>query len=105
LYRIFGNLVNALIRDLDTNLSTFLSFSAANKDFVLNGGPWAFNGCILLLKQMTILKAPSGVEFLIACFCVEAYDIPNKKQTASFARIIASNIDQLVSRDKASMLG
>ena len=38
-----------VIRDLDANLFVFQFFSAADRNFVLNEGPWAFDGSILLL--------------------------------------------------------
>ena len=90
-------------RDLDDNLFAFQFFSIVDRDYVLNEGPWAFDGCILILKEMTSLEGSFEVEFLIVWFWFKAYDVPAKKQTVSFARIIASNIGQLVSCDEASM--
>ncbi|KAJ8435840.1 hypothetical protein Cgig2_003863 [Carnegiea gigantea] len=63
-----------VVRDLDSNLFALQFFSTADRDFVLNEGPWVFHGCILLLKQMTGLEMPSEVEFTIARFWVKAYD-------------------------------
>ncbi|KAJ8452677.1 hypothetical protein Cgig2_005013 [Carnegiea gigantea] len=92
-----------VIRDPDTNLFAFQFFSAADKDFVLNQGPWDFNGGILLLQQMTNLEVPSEVEFCIARFWVKAYDVPGEKQTISFAQVLASNTSTFVSCDEATM--
>ncbi|KAJ8420259.1 hypothetical protein Cgig2_008581 [Carnegiea gigantea] len=87
-----------VIRDLDSNLFTFQFFSAADRDFVLNEGPWAFDGCILLLKQMTGLEVPSKAEFRLA-----PYDVPGKKLTTSFAQFLTSNIGDFVSCEDTTM--
>ena len=76
-----------------------------DRDYVLNEGPWAFDGNILLLKQTTGLERPSDVQFSKARFWVKAYDVPAKKQTTSFARLLASNIGDFVSCDEATMFG
>ncbi|KAJ8448891.1 hypothetical protein Cgig2_030747 [Carnegiea gigantea] len=94
-----------VMRDLETNLFAFQFFSMADKDYVLNEGPWAFDGHILLLKQMTSMEIPSDVEFKTAHFLVKAYDVPGKKQTASFAKLLASNMRELVSCDETTMVG
>ena len=73
-----------IIRELDSNLFAFQFFAAADRDYVLNEGPWAFDGSLLLLKQMTGLEVPSEVVFSIARFWVKAYDVPGKKQTCLF---------------------
>jgi len=93
-----------LVPDLDSNLFAFQFFSVADKEFALNEGPWVFNGCILLLKQMTGLEVPSLVEFLKARFWFKAYDVPGKKHTVSFARLLASNIGEFISWNEATML-
>ncbi|KAJ8437316.1 hypothetical protein Cgig2_015047 [Carnegiea gigantea] len=94
-----------VIRDLDSNLFVFQFFNHADKEYVLNEGPWAFDGHILLLKQMSGLEIPSEVVFTTACFWVKAYDVPGKKQTTSFARALASNVGALVSYDESTTLG
>ncbi|KAJ8430901.1 hypothetical protein Cgig2_003894 [Carnegiea gigantea] len=65
-----------VITDLDANLFVFQFFSATNRDFVLNEGPWAVEGSILLLQQMTSVEVPSEVEFHAARFWVKAYNVP-----------------------------
>ena len=102
-----GNQTKALyvVRDLDFNLITFQFLFAADHDLILSEGAWAFEGCILLLKQMTGLEVPSEVEFSMARFWVKAYNVPGQKQTVSFARLLAPNIDVFVSCSKATMFG
>lgn len=92
-----------MIRDLDANLFPFQFFSISDRDYVLNEGPWAFDGCILLLKQMTRLEVPSEVEFLTAWFWVKVYDVLGKKQPSSFAQLLASHLGEFVSCDEATM--
>jgi len=100
------NPIKALvIRDLDANHFAFQFFSAADEDYVLNEGPWAFDGHLLLLQQMAGLEIPSEVTFATARFWVKAYDVPGRKQTTSFARILASNIGTLVVCDEATIRG
>ena len=57
-----------IIMDLDKNLFAFQFFSATNKAHVLNEGPWAFDGNILLLREPMGLEQPSEVEFSKARF-------------------------------------
>jgi len=73
-----------VIHDLDTNLVAFQFFSEFDRDFILNEGPWAFDGCILLLKQMTGVEVLSEVSFSTARFWVKAYDVLGMKQIISF---------------------
>ncbi|KAJ8448873.1 hypothetical protein Cgig2_030729 [Carnegiea gigantea] len=105
LWNVWKSSKGLVIRDLDSNLCAFQFFSEADRDFVLNKGPWAFDGCILLFKQMIGLEVPSEVVFSMARFWVKAYDILRKKHTVSFAQMLASNIGFFVSYDEATMFG
>ncbi|KAJ8446368.1 hypothetical protein Cgig2_019261 [Carnegiea gigantea] len=68
-----------VIHDLDVNLFSFQFFRVADKEYVLNEGPWAFDGHTLLLKLMTGLEILSEVQFTKARFWVKAYDVLAKK--------------------------
>jgi len=57
-----------IIRDLDKNHFAFQFFSAVDKAYVLNESPWAFNGNILLLKELMGFEQPSKVQFTKAKF-------------------------------------
>jgi len=94
-----------VIRDLDSNLFAFQFFSKADRDFALNEGPWAFDGCILLLKQMTDTEVLSEVSFSTARFWVKAYDVSGMKQTVFFTQMLASKIGVFVSCDETAMFG
>jgi len=54
---------------------------------------------------MNGLERPSDVQFSNARFWVKAYDLPGKKQTTSFAHLLASNFGDFVSCDEATMFG
>ncbi|KAJ8429651.1 LOW QUALITY PROTEIN: hypothetical protein Cgig2_001647 [Carnegiea gigantea] len=47
-----------VVCDLDTNLFVFQFLSQSNKDHILNDRPWAFEGHILLLKEMIGMETP-----------------------------------------------
>ena len=91
-----------VIRDIDSNLFAFQVFAAADRDYVLKKGPWAFDGSLLLLKQMTSLEVSSKVKFSKARFWVKANYVLGKKHTISFAWILASHVGEFVSREDAT---
>ena len=91
------------IHDLDKNLFAFQFFSSADKDFVQNEGPWAFDGNILLVGTITGFEQPSEVQFTHARFWVKAIDVLPIKQTASFAKVLGDNLGQFVSCDDSSL--
>ncbi|KAJ8427008.1 LOW QUALITY PROTEIN: hypothetical protein Cgig2_004210 [Carnegiea gigantea] len=91
-------------KGLDSNLFAFQFFAAiGTMSLVLNKGPWAFDGSLLLLKQMTGLEVLSKVKFSTARFWIKANDVSGKKQTISFAWILASHIGEFVSCDNVTM--
>ncbi|KAJ8441641.1 hypothetical protein Cgig2_019775 [Carnegiea gigantea] len=48
-----------------------------DKDYVLEEGPWAFDGHVLLLKELDIHEQPSKIEFTSARFWAYQIDILN----------------------------
>ena len=85
-----------IIKELDCNLFTFQFFDKGDKEYVLNEGPWAFDGNILLLKQMTGLEQPSEVVFDKVRFWVKAYDVPVLKHTYNFAKFLGTQVGDFV---------
>ncbi|KAJ8445588.1 hypothetical protein Cgig2_012476 [Carnegiea gigantea] len=79
-------------QDLDKNLFSFQFFSLADKMFVLNEGPWAFDGHLLLRKEIMGTEQPMNVTFDSARFWVKAYGVPPLKQTSAFAQFIAAQL-------------
>ena len=61
-----------IIKELDRNMFIFQFFSKADKDTVLNDGPWAFDGHTLLLKELTGFETYSDVVRL----WIKVYDVP-----------------------------
>ncbi|KAJ8451421.1 hypothetical protein Cgig2_017812 [Carnegiea gigantea] len=92
-----------IIRDLNKNLFAFQFFSTADKDFVLNEGPWAFDGNILLLTTIAGFEQPSEVQFTNARLWIKAIDVPPIKQTLTFAKVLGDNLDQFVGCDVSSL--
>jgi len=61
-----------IIKELDWNLFLFQFFAKTDKGYVFNEGPWAFDGRILMLKEIIGLEQPSEVVFNKARFCIKA---------------------------------
>ncbi|KAJ8428090.1 hypothetical protein Cgig2_024802 [Carnegiea gigantea] len=64
-----------VIRDLDDNLFSFQFFASADKEFALNEGPWAFDGKILLLKEITGMEVPSELGTFVGCEVVTMFGV------------------------------
>ncbi|KAJ8434339.1 hypothetical protein Cgig2_019966 [Carnegiea gigantea] len=105
LKNIWKSKKDVIIRDLDSNLFVFQFFSNMDKLFVLNEGPWTFDGKIRLLKEVTSLEKPSEVSFTTTHFWVKAYDLPSKKQTIACAQLIGNKIGTFVDCDEMLMMG
>ncbi|KAJ8446533.1 hypothetical protein Cgig2_027495 [Carnegiea gigantea] len=69
-----------VIKDRDKNLFAFQLFRHVNKDEGLNEGPWAFDGYVLLLKEMSRDEQPPGIVFDRVRSWVKAYDLPVKEK-------------------------
>ncbi|KAJ8452602.1 hypothetical protein Cgig2_004938 [Carnegiea gigantea] len=94
-----------VIRDLGENLFAFLFFLAADKDTVLNDGPWAFDGWFPLLKEIDGSKILSKVQFTTGCFRVETYDLPGNKKTIAFAQCLRYKLGAFVGCDESTIYG
>ncbi|KAJ8424159.1 hypothetical protein Cgig2_010903 [Carnegiea gigantea] len=82
-----------LIIDLDHNLFAFQSFSARDRDYTLEEGPWAFNEHVLLLKELDINEQPSNIEFTIARFWVNLRPLMSMRNLK--AALTEVNIDEV----------
>jgi len=85
-----------VIRDLDVNLFVFQFFLHADRAYVFNEGPWAFDGNLLLLKEWTGLDQPSEIQFTSVRFWVKVYDVPAMRQTKKYEEFIGSQIGTFV---------
>ena len=85
-----------ILGDLDVNLFVFQFFSHADRSYVLNEGPWAFDGNLLLLKEWTELEQPSEIQFTSVRFWVKVYDVPAMRQTKKYEEFIGSQIGTFV---------
>ena len=94
-----------VVRDLDDNLFLFQFFSATDRKFVLDEGPWAFDGKIPLIKEWTGLEQPSEIQFTTVRFWVKAYDVQGIRQTKKFAEFLRSQIGTFVDCEDSTMFG
>ncbi|KAJ8441714.1 hypothetical protein Cgig2_019101 [Carnegiea gigantea] len=69
-------------------------------DYALNEGPWAFDGSVLLLKQMHGLEQPSEMTFIK----IKACDLLMKKKTYEFDESMASKFGDFVDVDEEDIL-
>jgi len=69
----------------------------------LNEGPWAFDGHLLLLKEITGLEQPTDIQFDTSQFWVKAYSVPPLKQTVEFAKVLGSQLGIFLSCDEANL--
>ncbi|KAJ8422639.1 hypothetical protein Cgig2_000445 [Carnegiea gigantea] len=92
-----------IIRELDKNLFSFQFFSTADKEHVLNEGPWAFDGHLLLLKEIMGPEQPADVKFDMARFWVKAYSVPPLKQTMGFAKVLGTQLGTFLGCDEANL--
>ncbi|KAJ8433610.1 hypothetical protein Cgig2_023549 [Carnegiea gigantea] len=73
---IWGPSQGLVITDLNQNLFAFQFFSLGNKDFVLEEGPSAIDGHILLLKELDANVQPSKIDFNVGRLWVTIYGLP-----------------------------
>ncbi|KAJ8420788.1 hypothetical protein Cgig2_011606 [Carnegiea gigantea] len=52
-----------ITREVDKNLFSYQFFSESNMKLAFNGGPWPFNGCTLLLKEINRMEQLSKINF------------------------------------------
>ncbi|KAJ8449479.1 LOW QUALITY PROTEIN: hypothetical protein Cgig2_002276 [Carnegiea gigantea] len=94
-----------VIKEVDKNLFSFQYFATVDMEFASNKGPWAFDGCTVLLKRITRMEQLSEITLDTARFWVKAYDLLGLKQTSSFAKFLGNNIGKFIGCDKASLGG
>ncbi|KAJ8437736.1 hypothetical protein Cgig2_009451 [Carnegiea gigantea] len=93
-----------VITDLDQNLFVFKFFSHSDKDFVMEEGPWAFDGHVLLLREIDANEQPSKIKFSTVCFWLKIHDLPTNMRSRKFAEHLANKIGSFVDVDPADLL-
>ncbi|KAJ8434216.1 hypothetical protein Cgig2_029740 [Carnegiea gigantea] len=86
-----------LVSELSKNLFSFQFFSHIDKEAVLNEGPWAFDGHILLLKQLDDSLRRLNFQQLVC-------DLPMKKNTYAYAKFLGAQLGMLIDVDKEDLL-
>ncbi|KAJ8431934.1 hypothetical protein Cgig2_017420 [Carnegiea gigantea] len=79
-----------VVTDLDQNLFAFQFFSIGDKEYVLEEGPWAFDGHIRLLKELD----PN----------IKIYNLPMSLRNRLFAEHIGNKIGAFVEVDQSDLL-
>lgn len=93
-----------VMTDLDQNLFALQFFSIGDKEYVLEEGPWAFDGHILLLKELDPNVQPSKIEFNTTRFWIKIYDLPMSWRNRKFAEHIGNKIGAFVDVDQLELL-
>lgn len=96
---------SVVIRMVETNLFVLQFFCEKDKNRVLDGCPWSFDGKILLLKELKEEEQPSEVKFSNSPFWVRLMDVPFGKRNASFASIIGEKLGGFIKFDDSDPVG
>lgn len=64
------------IRALDSNLFLFQFFHSRNLKKVFSGGPWYFDGHMMILSRLEVGDVPTQVSLFHAAFWVQVHDVP-----------------------------
>jgi len=70
---------------------------------MLSERPWVFDGCTLLLKQVTRFEKYSKVQFDMAGFWVNVYDVLGIKQTKAFGVCLANKVGKFCDADSDNL--
>lgn len=95
---------SVVIRMVETNLFVLQFFCETDKNRVLDGCPWSFDGKILLLKEIKE-EQPSEVKLSNSPFWVRLLDVPFGKRNASFASIIGEKLGGFIKFDDSDPIG
>ncbi|KAL2893167.1 Polypeptide N-acetylgalactosaminyltransferase 9 [Bienertia sinuspersici] len=96
---------NMLIRELGKNLFIFQFFSGSDRRHVLEGGPWAFDGHLLLIRSLEGDEQPENIEFTYADFWVRIYNVPMEKRNKEGATWLGRSIGAFLEMDESDLSG
>ncbi|KAL2903855.1 hypothetical protein RDABS01_002565 [Bienertia sinuspersici] len=94
-----------VVREIEDNIFVFQFFLRADREKVLEQGPWSFDGKLLLLKEVKKGEQPAEMAFNIARFWVKAYQIPVDRRRRSMAVAIANKMGKFVDFDGTDPFG
>ncbi|KAH7854377.1 hypothetical protein Vadar_013096 [Vaccinium darrowii] len=88
--------------DVGENLFHFRFSNEVDLQKVLNGGPWCFDGMLLLLIRWEMGMRADGVEFNTVDFWIQFWGLPFECITPSFGSEIGKRIGEVLDVNKAT---
>ncbi|KAF2324842.1 hypothetical protein GH714_017929 [Hevea brasiliensis] len=80
-------------------------FLEDDKKHVLEGGPWCFDGQLVVLREMVESDTANSITFQECSFWVRAYGVPFSCFSKSTAKLIANMIGRFISFDEDDVIG
>ncbi|XP_021749920.1 uncharacterized protein LOC110715641 [Chenopodium quinoa] len=105
LSNVWGLDDNVAIKMIETNLFVFQFVNEEDKNRILGGMPWFFDGKLLLLKEIIGDEQPSEIVFDRAPMWVRIMDVPFNKRNLSVMREVGDSLGGFVKIDDADPLG
>uniref|UniRef100_A0A803LAB8 Reverse transcriptase zinc-binding domain-containing protein n=1 Tax=Chenopodium quinoa TaxID=63459 RepID=A0A803LAB8_CHEQI len=96
---------NVIIKMVEMNLFVFQFFNEADKEKVIDGCPWFFDGKLLVLKEIKGEEQPSEVEFKFAPMWVRLLDVPFNKRNKKTMTEIGDFLGCFLEADDSDPLG
>ncbi|XP_021757945.1 uncharacterized protein LOC110722981 [Chenopodium quinoa] len=105
LSNVWGVTDDILIRSMDTNLFVFQFVKEKDKNRVIEGMPWFFDGKLMLLKDIQGEEQPSEVVFDRTPMWVRLYDVPFNKRNPLIMSEIGNMLEGFMELDDTDPLG
>ncbi|KAL2920896.1 Polyribonucleotide nucleotidyltransferase, partial [Bienertia sinuspersici] len=86
------------------NIFVFQFSAKANKEKVLDQGPWSFDKKLLLLKEVVAGEHPAEMVFNAVRFWVKVYQLPVDKRKKSMAAAMTNKMGKFVDLDPSKPL-
>ncbi|XP_057452226.1 uncharacterized protein LOC130744049 [Lotus japonicus] len=89
------------IIELEKNLFSFKFAAARDRDLVLRGQPWTFNGHVVALQKITGEEQPSEINPHTCPMWVRIYDLPLNLRDAENLNKIGGSLGEFMEHDKS----
>ncbi|XP_057444409.1 uncharacterized protein LOC130736614 [Lotus japonicus] len=88
--------------DLGKNLYSFRFSSTRDRDLILKGQPWTFDGLVIALQKVSGDEQPSEIRPHTSPFWVRIYDLPLKYRTEEAVTQIGKSLGEVMEFDKSA---
>ncbi|KAJ8431597.1 hypothetical protein Cgig2_025639 [Carnegiea gigantea] len=88
------------IREIGENLFLFRFYHEMDVRRVLDGGPWSFDQCLLVLQECRGGDQPSHMVLDTVSFWVQVYDLAFNSRDEEVVRLVAGKIGKVVEVDR-----